>query len=46
MRILTTLAAVLSLIALIACSNAGNGSEQSNRNQAGPYLSGGGGIGF
>jgi hypothetical protein len=46
MRILTLLAIVLSMIALTACAGAGDTSQQSRRNQAGPYLSGGGGIGF
>jgi uncharacterized lipoprotein YehR (DUF1307 family) len=46
MRTLTILVAVLSVIALAACGGSGDDSEQSHRNQAGPYVGGSAGVGF
>jgi hypothetical protein len=46
MRIFAILLAVLSVIALAACGGSGDGSEQPHRNQSGPYIGGGAGVGF
>ncbi|HEY0184596.1 MAG TPA: hypothetical protein VGC09_17485 [Rhodopila sp.] len=46
MRIFTILIAALSVAVLSACGSAGDGSEQSRRNQAGPYIGGSAGVGF
>ena len=46
MRMLTILIAALSLIALAACSRSDDDTGQSRRGQAGPYISGSGGVGF
>jgi hypothetical protein len=46
MRMLTTLIALLSAIALTACAGSDDGSEQPHRSQAGPYIGGSAGVGF
>jgi hypothetical protein len=46
MRTFLLLAATLSVIALAACAGSGGDSDQSRRGQAGPYVSGAGGLGF
>jgi len=46
MRILTILVAVLSVIALAACSGSADDSGQPRRGQTGPYIGGNGGIGY
>jgi hypothetical protein len=40
------LAILLSVIALSACSGSDDHSEQPHRNQTGPYIGGGAGVGF
>jgi hypothetical protein len=46
MRMLAILIAVLSLLAVTACSGSGDDSGQSHRGQTGPYIGGSGGAGF
>jgi hypothetical protein len=38
--------AALSVIALTACAESNGGDGQAHRGQAGPYISGGAGVGF
>jgi hypothetical protein len=46
MRVLMILVAVVSGIALTACGVSADGPGQPHRNQAGPYIGGGAGVGF
>ncbi len=46
MRMLTTLIALLSVTALMACTSPDDSSGQPRRGQAGPYIGGGAGVGF
>jgi hypothetical protein len=45
MRMLIILVTAVSMVALTACSGSDDGSEQPHRGTAGPYISGGAGIG-
>jgi hypothetical protein len=45
MRMLIILVTALSMVALTACSGSDDGSGQPHRGTAGPYISGGAGIG-
>jgi hypothetical protein len=46
MRMLTILIAALAVISLTGCGGSDDGSGQPRRGQSGPYISGGGGVGF
>jgi hypothetical protein len=46
MRLFAILIAVLSVIALTACSAPADDSGQPRRGQAGPYIGGSGGFGY
>ena len=45
-RMLISLVALLSAIALTACTAPDDGSEQPHHGQTGPYIGGAGGVGF
>jgi hypothetical protein len=46
MRMLTTLIALLSVTALMACTSSDDGLEQPHRGQGGLYIGGSAGVGF